>query len=302
MITVVIPNYKRLNRLLRAIKSIENQTYSDNIELIVVDDYSPNFVDIDKMIEDYKKNTILDIKHIRHTSNKFASAARNTGIKMATGNFVALLDSDDEWDIDYLENQIHYYSNNQKDYKNLILFGTCINKVNEDSWISPKYGLAFDENISDYIFVKQQSCQTSTLFSTKDCFMENLFDESLKAFQDHSFAINASSNDCVFKWNESAKVNRYLDWNSDNDHVGTKLNEEFLLSWLLIHQDNMTEKAMLAYKVRHLNYIKKTKLWIELFQIKDTCLFKLVIKSFIKDISKNFYNNKFFKKLRLILK
>ena len=90
LISVVIPTYNRARVILRAINSVIRQTYT-NFELIVVDDGST----------DDTKKIVLSIQDERiryeYQKNQGAQVARNTGLNMAQGKYVAFLDSDDEW-------------------------------------------------------------------------------------------------------------------------------------------------------------------------------------------------------------
>lgn len=106
LVTVVIPTYSRPVNLMRAIKSVLNQTYK-NIEIIVVDD---NGLDTDqqrstyRMIEELVVNKT--IKYIAHTVNKNGSAARNTGLDAAKGKFICFLDDDDIYLPTKIEKQV----------------------------------------------------------------------------------------------------------------------------------------------------------------------------------------------------
>jgi len=88
--SVIIPIYNRTATLKSAIESVLCQTYSD-YEIIVVDDCSDESV----------KNCLLPympmIKYIRLDKNSGVSRARNIGIKASSGDYIALLDSDDIW-------------------------------------------------------------------------------------------------------------------------------------------------------------------------------------------------------------
>lgn len=106
LITVVIPTYKRIKKLNRAINSVYNQTY-DNIELIIVND-DPNS-NIDNLI-DLKKNVII----INHKQNQGPSVARNSGIQRAKGDYIAFLDNDDF----FLNNKIERMVNTMKSLSN----------------------------------------------------------------------------------------------------------------------------------------------------------------------------------------
>lgn len=101
--SVVIPTYERADVLPRAVDSALDQTVRD-IEVIVVDDGSTDGT-----------LTVLDayddprLRVISHGTNRGANVARNTGIEHADGEFVAFLDSDDEWHPEKLERQLARY-------------------------------------------------------------------------------------------------------------------------------------------------------------------------------------------------
>lgn len=98
MISVVIPLFNAGKTVENTLKSVLSQTYKD-YEIIVVDDGSID--DGPAKVED------MGISNLRliHQENAGVSAARNNGIEEACGEFVALLDADDEWHPDYLKTQ-----------------------------------------------------------------------------------------------------------------------------------------------------------------------------------------------------
>jgi glycosyltransferase involved in cell wall biosynthesis len=98
VVSVVIPTYNRAFFVNKAIDSVLNQIFTD-YEIIVVDDGST---------DETKKNLKKYSDKIRYIyqDNSGVSAARNTGITIARGEWVAFLDSDDEWRPDYLFKQI----------------------------------------------------------------------------------------------------------------------------------------------------------------------------------------------------
>lgn len=90
LVSVIIPTYNRQELVVRAIKSIINQTYT-NLEILVVDDASNDNTEVEvKKINDNR------IKFIKNTINKGVSYSRNIGIKEAKGEIIVLQDSDDE--------------------------------------------------------------------------------------------------------------------------------------------------------------------------------------------------------------
>lgn len=90
LISVVIPTYNRVGTILAAVRSALDQDYAP-LEVIVVDDASSDGT------PDLLSLFANRIRYVRHQSNRGASAARNTGIQAARGEYVAFLDSDDSW-------------------------------------------------------------------------------------------------------------------------------------------------------------------------------------------------------------
>jgi glycosyltransferase involved in cell wall biosynthesis len=91
-ISVIIPAYNRRREILRAIASVFSQTMPPDEILIVDDGSSDGTPDVVAELHDSR------IKILQHANNRGASAARNTGIEAARGDWIAFLDSDDEWD------------------------------------------------------------------------------------------------------------------------------------------------------------------------------------------------------------
>ena len=96
LISVIMPVYNREDVVMNAIDSVLAQTY-DNFELIVVDDAST-----DGTTELLKEIDNETVRVISHEKNKYASGARNTGLKNSKGEYVAYLDSDNLLDERYL--------------------------------------------------------------------------------------------------------------------------------------------------------------------------------------------------------
>lgn len=99
-ISVLIATHNRRDVLPRALQSVLHQTF-DDIEIVVVDDEpDERTAAVVKSLGDPR------IRYIRHDENRGLSAARQTGVNAATGEYVAFLDDDDEWDPRKLELQL----------------------------------------------------------------------------------------------------------------------------------------------------------------------------------------------------
>ncbi|MCF6202418.1 MAG: glycosyltransferase [Methylococcaceae bacterium] len=108
LITILIPTFNRRILLERALNSVYKQTYS-NFEVIVVDDGSTDGTE--KMIRD-----LFPMVKYLSQSNCGVSSARNKGIASAKGEWLAFLDSDDEWLPEKLSKQMSLLKS-KPDYK-----------------------------------------------------------------------------------------------------------------------------------------------------------------------------------------
>ena len=115
-ISVIVPVYNAEKYLDRCIQSVLQQTYP-NWELILIDDGSK---DESGSIADQYKQTEDRIRVI-HQQNAGVSTARNQGLDMATGNYIAFLDADDELTTDCLKKLIETAVENHAD----IVAGKC---------------------------------------------------------------------------------------------------------------------------------------------------------------------------------
>ena len=103
-VTVIIPTYNRAHLVGRAIESVLSQTFHD-WELIVVDDASTD--NTKEAVYGFRDSRI---RYLFHEVRRGGSAARNTGISEARGEYVAFLDSDDEWLPTKLKKQLELFS------------------------------------------------------------------------------------------------------------------------------------------------------------------------------------------------
>lgn len=94
-ISVIIPAYNASKTIIDAVKSVVNQTFAADFEIIVVDDGSSDDTYL-KVLEYRCGRAGISIKLI-HQENKGVAAARNQGMKNSSGDWIAFLDSDDIW-------------------------------------------------------------------------------------------------------------------------------------------------------------------------------------------------------------
>ena len=102
LVSVITPTYNRANFLQRLLESVRCQTFQ-GWELIIVDDHSTDGTR--SIVEECQKRD-KRIRYLVNTHSKGPAGARNCGIENAQGEFIAFLDSDDEWTENYLKDSI----------------------------------------------------------------------------------------------------------------------------------------------------------------------------------------------------
>ena len=181
-ISVIIPTFNRKETLKRAIQSVLMQSYTP-YEIIVIDDGS------DDGTKEWLKDNFPNVKYI-YQMNSGVSSARNKGIKFARGDWIALLDSDDEWLPSKLKDQANEIELNPAAkflHTNEIWIrnGVRVNQMKKHK----KYG--------GYIFEKcLDMCRISpsSVLIKKDIFDEiGMFDETLKVCEDYDLWLRFAS-------------------------------------------------------------------------------------------------------------
>ena len=123
LISIITPMYNSNDFVENTIKSVQTQTYQ-NCELIVIDDASTD--GSAKIAESFATKDDR-IKLIKLDSNKGPAAARNRGIKEASGWYIAFLDSDDLWHEEKLYKQLKFMKKNHYAFTY-----TGFEKINEE--------------------------------------------------------------------------------------------------------------------------------------------------------------------------
>ncbi len=152
LVSVVIPTYNSSETILSCINSVFSQTYN-NIEIIVVDDGSTDTTI--KLLSDLIIGHEEKIKLVTQV-NAGPSCARNNGISHAKGEYVAFLDSDDEWYPNKIEKQVQLFAEN----KDLVLAGSLYS-VGDKCYFSKSF--SFIRKISLTGLMLKNSFVTSTV-------------------------------------------------------------------------------------------------------------------------------------------
>jgi len=213
LVSVIIPTYNREKKLPKAINSVIKQTYK-KWELIVVDDRSTD--DTQELVKRYVSKD-KRIRYVKNTHKQGPSGARNQGMELAKGKYIAFLDSDDEWLKHHLKESVAVLDKGTVDLCASLVYertkGKLISILRENELkrairhlkpiIKNKKFYYFDYRLCEYWFWnKFRFSQISTFIFKKDILTEaGYFNEGLFAGEDMEFLYRLliSSNLCFIK-------------------------------------------------------------------------------------------------------
>ncbi|MET0085266.1 MAG: glycosyltransferase family A protein [Sedimenticola sp.] len=242
-ISVIIPTHNRADLLERALKSVQGQTLPP-LEVIVVDDGS----------EDHTREMVSEkfprVRYL-HQPNRGVSSARNLGISEARGDWIALLDSDDEWLPSKLASQKtrlesqpgHHICHTEEIW---IRNGKRVNQMKKHT----KQGGAIFQHCLPLCVISP-----SSVLIHKSVFREvGLFDESLPACEDYDlwlricarYPVTYVEQPQIVKYGGHEDQLSHRHWGMDRFRLHAL--EKIITSGDIEGEDLEAAKAMLAHK------------------------------------------------------
>lgn len=242
-ISIVVPIYNVEAFLPRCIDSLKNQTYH-NIEIILVDDESPDRCG--EIAEEYAAKD--DRIKVIHQKNKWLGGARNSGLKIATGEYVLFVDSDDYIHEETCEKLLSYVKKMQVD---LLLFDFY--NVDQEGKVSSNNsidiqaerifrGKEVQELLYPFIISTHTVNSACMKIYKRSVLIDNeiYFDEVIRYAEDYEFCLR------LFPVIRSfAYVNKPFYFYVQNDN-----------SIMHVHDPKMGEKFVTLYKLRE-SFLKR---------------------------------------------
>lgn len=230
-VSVVIPTYNREAVLPRAIKSVLKQTYTD-VELIVVDDGSTD--DSIQAVKEFGD----EINYYSFSENRGANTARNKGIAESTGEYIAFLDSDDEFPPNHVETMVSELESITRKFGGV--FTRSQTFKGEELWNVSQY----DGKVvtHDKIIRENVVGGFSNIMVRRSVFEEvGLLDEEMPAAQDYEFYIRLLKK-YQLKYVQSTYIIRHNRSNQISSNPRKKRHAHELL--LKKHGDVLTNKRI----------------------------------------------------------
>ena len=180
-VSIIIPAYNVASYIGETLDSVFAQTFAD-YEVIVINDGSPDTEELERVLAHF----INRVNYLKQ-ENRGASAARNTGLRAARGEFVAFLDADDLWLPNYLDEQIKFMAERDCD---LVCADAEVFSDSSTEKETYMQSLMADElRTGDVTFLgllsAAQSLITSGVVVRRELVLEvGMFDEALRNSQD----------------------------------------------------------------------------------------------------------------------
>lgn len=196
-ISVVVPLYNAEDTIKKTIQSVIAQSLSDSLEVIIVNDGSTD--SSEKVIRNIiKSNSTNRTIKLINKENGGVSSARNRGIIESSGDWIALLDSDDIWSIDKLEKQIQEI---KKSNNKISFIGTSTNNGNYPFFRKTNHHL-FSLNAKE-ILLKWYPSPSTVLVKKELLLKSGLFDESTSHAEEGDLWLRLAQYSSIYILNEN---------------------------------------------------------------------------------------------------
>lgn len=194
LVSIIIPTHNGSMFIQRAVNSVLNQTYSP-LELIVVDDNgrgNEEQVNTERQLQHYIEEKKL--RYLVHDEHQNGSAARNTGARVAMGEFLAFLDDDDEYPSERIRESVSRLNELDDSYalvyhSRIIYDATKTPEKYKKTQIAKRNGF-----IAKYLLLNRSTINTNTFLIRKSNYCQiDGFDESFLRHQDYEFSVRVAS-------------------------------------------------------------------------------------------------------------
>ena len=238
---VVIPSYRRIDELKRAVSSVLRQ--GDYVGIIViVDDASPNQTDIQKMLSVFSDSRIIFVAN-QEKSN--AAATRNQGVTYCNNEWIAFLDSDDEFcagKFEAIAKEIVVYPQTDVFYNKAMIY------FNDDPEKSvPTRPKNNNEKIGDFLFVSNEIMQTSTLVVNRRLLVQPGFNPTYIRHQDYDFCLALEERGGVFGLVNH--IGTVIYWNATERPHNKGESVAYSEKWLIENKHRLSFEAQKGFYV-----------------------------------------------------
>ena len=244
LVSTVIPTRNRPELVTRAVRSALAQSYR-NLEVIVVIDGPDECTSMAlAQIDDPR------LRLIALAESKGGASARNSGVEAARGEWIALLDDDDEWLPEKTECQLRIAQ--QSRHRIPIVSSRFIARTPQADYLWPRRIPEPSEHVGDYLFSRRTFFKgeglmvTPTLFTKRDLLLAMPFRAGMRKHQDWDWVLRASSYEGVgIEFESKALAIVYMEENRPG--ISNADDWQYSRSWIREIHPYLTDRAYGAF-------------------------------------------------------
>lgn len=252
LITVIITTYNRYKKAQKAIQSALYQTYKP-LEIILIEDGSSSG------IENWVKDNFKDIIYVKHHTNKGLAAARNTGLKLAKGDYIAYLDDDDIWKPNRLEKQVKILNELNEKESSMLGAVYCGAEINRYNGRVIRFSFPVNSGRLKESIIKNglKTIPSSCLFKKSALKIIGGFDENLMSSIDHDCWVSLAKFGFSAFYTSEVLVVNFI--GTGNKTMTTDLNDRingiklFLSKWKTVFMEWMGNSKGLFFIAKYLS-------------------------------------------------
>ena len=291
-VSIIMPTYKGAQIIEASIQSILNQQY-ENLELIIVDDNGKGTkeqCETEKIINKFLPND--KVIYLIHDINKNGSAARNTGIRKASGYYVAFLDDDDCFLPDKIQKQVELFEQLSDEYG--LVYGGL-----EERYASGKKRIILPQKVDDFLFEylvgKLYVCSSTIMLRMEAIKKTGFWDESFQRHQDMEYIVRVASTYKTSYINEACIIKERVDRDLPQDAIKVEKYRLHYLSKMMPYIQRYDKRRQ--SEIYFFNYLSIGKAYLKNRKIKKAIYYAMISKMPIRMFLKYFSDAiKFIKK------
>jgi GT2 family glycosyltransferase/glycosyltransferase involved in cell wall biosynthesis/thioredoxin-like negative regulator of GroEL/2-polyprenyl-3-methyl-5-hydroxy-6-metoxy-1,4-benzoquinol methylase len=252
-VSVIVPTFNRPDMLQIALTSILNQSFQ-NFEIIVINDGGE---DVESLIASMNQHG--NIIYVRHEKNRGLAASRNTGIKLASGKYIAYLDDDDRFLPEHLETMVDFLEAHEQDYKVAYTDAWRVHQTLEqgqyvETGRDVPYSFDFD---ADRLLVRNYFPVLCVMHQRACLDQAGLFDESLTSHEDWDLWIRMSR---AYHFAHIKKTTAEFTWRTDRTSMSSRMRPDYIRTTEVIYQKYRdlvaTNPTLRRAQERHLEAVR----------------------------------------------
>lgn len=244
--SIVIPAYNASQSIATTLDCVRAQSYR-NFEVIIVDDCSADASALAEVVNSDRYQD-LAITLLLSEVKLNGAGARNKGIELATGDYIAFLDADDEWHASKLLESSRMIAEQQAAGNGKFILYSQVN-IHQDGQflkVMPQQPLGKNDSVAEYLFGCYGFIQTSTLVLKREDAGRIQFDTRFIRHQDYDFCIRADRMGYRFVMIARPLATYHLMTKFGSKHKGESVN--YSLFWLDAMKPHLTSRDVYTYK------------------------------------------------------